>query len=361
MFMKQGKIRKLALILLLASGTAIYFEACKKEVITPINNKVDQQVDYSGYSDEARNVVGKIKKFKRQLVDKEAVMRSGLTMSVDSVVWNLEALFNSEYAYPERKYLETVKHDIEFFIDVDAGGEVPFGDVADLYDDITNEVRQVYANDGIDTDKSLLAVVVDKGEVVGNRVKLDVRVVSGRAEADNSNKNPVSGPFGPGDCWYFGEYGGTCDDPSVFGDAAEIIEDTINYYYGGKTVPRPGFRYLNTGMFMVSLDGNEYVDENGEPYLFFSGVNTNPELYFDYELLNYYYAREIEVLMHLLPSDPVFQSAMPIQPAFIEVDIVGMLGYVGNGSYYHHKNYVIYGSKIAIPDQELPPLRDLLN
>ena len=92
-----------------------------------------------------------------------------------------------------------------------------------------------------------------------------------------------------------------------------------------------------------------------------SDLYSDPPLYLNYELLNYYYVRELEVLMHLVPSDPRFQAVMPTQPVFIEVDIVGMLGYVGNGSYYHHKNYVIYGSKCAIPENELPPLRDLLN
>ena len=78
-------------------------------------------------------------------------------------------------------------------------------------------------------------------------------------------------------------------------------------------------------------------------------------------MLNYYYSRELEVLLHLLPTDLVNQGVMPEIPAFIEVDIAGLYGYVGNGSYFHHKNYIIYGHKAAIPSQELPPLRDLLN
>ena len=81
----------------------------------------------------------------------------------------------------------------------------------------------------------------------------------------------------------------------------------------------------------------------------------------NYEMLNYYYQRELEVLLHLLPSDPRVMGYLPETPAFVEVDIVGMLGFVNNGNCYHHKNYVIYGSKYAIPEQELPPLRDLLN
>lgn len=356
--MKRKKLKGLALVVFLAVGTAVYLAACKKEIVTPINNI--GQVNYPGYTDEAKAVAGQIMKFKRQLIDKEKVARSGLTMPIDSIIWNVEALFNVEYSFPERKYIETVKQTLEFFVDVDENNEAPFSVVADLYDEITSLVRQAYANDGISEEKSLMALVVDKGETVGNRVKLDVCVVSGRMELGDMVKDPVTGPFGPHDCWYYGEYGGTCSDPSVFGDAAEIIEDSINYYYRGVSVPQSGFRKINLGMFMVSLDGGEYFDANGEPYLYWYDANGTPPLYLNGDLLNYYYNREIEVLMHLLPTDLKAQKQLPDMPAFIEVDIVGMMGYIGNGSYYHHKNYVIYGSKINIPSQELPPLRDLL-
>ncbi len=359
MFMKQKKLKGVALLVLLAVGTALYLAACKKEIVTPINNI--GQDDYSGYTDEAKAVAGKVMKFRRQLDDKEQVARSGLCMPIDSVVWNVEALFNAEFACPERKYLETVKQELEFYVDINANNEAPFGEVADLYDEITAEVRQAYANDGINDEKSLKAVVVDKGEIRGDQVKLKVYVVSGKMETCNGIKNPVPGPFGPDDCWYYGEYGGTCADPSVFGDAAEIIEDTINYYYGGAMVPQTGFRKLNYGMFMTSLEGGEYLDENGEPYLYHYDVNGNPPLYLNGDWLNYYYTRELEVLLHLLPVDLMTMGALPEIPAFVEVDIVGMMGYVGNGSYYYHRNYIIYGSKVLIPSHDLPPLRDLLN
>lgn len=359
--MKRVKYRGLALVVLVAIGIAVYLVACKKQKVTPINNKSVIENAYSGYTDEARNVAFRIRKFKSQLVDKEEVMRNEVYMPLDSVVWNVEALFNAEYTFPERKYLETVKQELEFFVDVNADNEVYFGVVADLYDEIIESVRQVYSNDGINTDKSLMAVVVDKGEIVGGRAEIDVCVISGQVDNTNSLKDPVQGPFGPHDCWYYGEYGGTCDDPSVFGDAAEVIEDTINYYYSKTVVPQSGFRGVNFEMFRVVLNGDEYLDENGEPYLYFYYLNEEPPLNLNYELLNYYYNRELEVLMHLLPSDPIYQGEMPSAPAFIEVDIVGLYDYVGNGSCFHHKNYVIYGNRCFIPSQELPPLRDLLN
>ena len=347
--MKRKKIKGLAIVLLLAAGIAMYLEACKKDIVTPINNMPVQHDDIQGYSEEAQRVVGKIKKFKSQLADKEQVAKTGLYMPIDSVIWNVEALFNAEYAFPDRIYRETVKQELQFFVDVNANNEAPFATVAELYDEITESVRDAYSNDGIHYDKSLLAVVVDEGETVGNTVKINVLVISGMTDDNNEVKDPVAGPFGPGDCWYYGEYGGTCDDPSVMSDAAEIMEDTINYYYRYAQLPKEGFRDLIHGMFRLSLEGDEYLDGNGEPYIYFHNANGTPPVYLDQELLNYYYNRELEVLMHLVPDDPRFAGVMPTSPAFINVDIQGILGYVTNGSYMHHKNYVVYGSCDLIP------------
>ena len=348
--MKHKRIKGLALFALLVAVTTVYFYACKKDRIIPINNMTCQTDLGHDYGEEARKIVGKVKKFKRQLVDKEYVTRSNLYMPVDSVIWNIEALFNAEYTFPERKYKETVKQELLFYIELNADNEASFADVADLYDEITESVRNAYSDDGINYDKSLMAVVVDKGEIVGNRLEIKVLVVSGKMDADTTIKDPVPGPFGPKDCWYYGEYGGTCEDPSVFYDAAEIIEDTINYYYSNKPLPRAGIKVYNHSMFRISLEGNEYLDRNGDPYLYFYDVNDNPPVYLDYELLNYYYNRELEVIMHQIPDDPLFTDLMPLTPAFINVDIQGILGMVSNGSYMHHKNYVIYGTSMLIPD-----------
>lgn len=359
--MKRRRFIGLSIVVLLAVSIAINFEACKKEIVTPINNMSESIDDYPDYTSEAKLVVSKIKKFKSQLADKDNVARSGLYVPVDSVVWNIEALFNSEYAFPERKYLKTVKHDLAFFVDMNANYEVAFSEIADLYEEITDRVRQVYADDGIVVDKSLMAVVVEKGEIDGDRVEIDVHVISGRM--DNSALVEVSkdAPFGPGDCWYYGEYGGTCDDPTLLEDAAEVLEDTINYYYRKTNVPQVGYRYLNHGMFRVSLEGNEYFDDNGQPYFYFYEANANAPVYLDHDMMNYYYKRELAVLLNLLPSDPTYYSLMPDSPAFIEVDIQGQLGYVGNASYFHHKNYVVYGNRALVPVPFLPPQRDLLN
>ena len=347
--MKRILFQKLLLSFVVAMTVVLCLNACKKEIITPLNTNTTSTPALPDYSSEAQDIVRKIKGFKSKIADKEKMMGSGEYMSLDSVIWNIESLLNATYTFPERKYIETVKQKLDFYVNINAENAVSARDVALLYEEVFEGVRQAYANDGVSADKSLMAVVLNKGEIVGSSVNLEVYVVSGKVKNEVPSNSMTEGPFKPGDFWYYGEYGGTCSDPSVFGDAAEIIEDTINYYWRGKSVPRQGFRQLNVNMTMIVLNGNEFVDEDGIPYIYFYTMDDNPPLCLNYELLNYYYYRELEVLMHLLPEHPAYQSILPAQPAFLEVDIMGMMNFVGNTSCLQHKNYVVYCSSFEIP------------
>ena len=359
-FMRRKHVKRLALVMLFATAVAVYFVACKKNIVTPIINNKPATENPLEYTNEAKRIVSRIKNFKTQLADKENVMRDDLHVPIDSALWDIESLFNASYAFPERKYIETVKQDIEFSIDVNIENGVSFGDVADLYDEIVESVRQSYANDGIVDNKSLMAVAVEKGENRGGSMNVKVHVITGKVENGNSALNNDFNPFEPSDCWYFGEYGGTCDDPSVFGDAAEIIEDTINYYYGGVSVPRPGYRQLAANITRIVLDGSEFVDDDGNPYIYYHNINSNPPLYLDYLMLNYYFNREKEVLLHLLPNELKQNNMLPEMPAFLEVDIQGLIGSVGNTGCVYHKNYVTYCSVYEIPSTVLANAVDLL-
>ena len=338
-----------------AIAIAFYLGACKKNIVTPINNSNPTSCDDPNFTVEARMIAGKIKKFETQIIEKEYLTKGDSYMPIDSVIWNVEALFNTVYTFPEKCYIETVKQDLEFFVPANDRKEVLMSVVAGFYDDVVDAVRQAYANDGIDIDKSLMAVDVEEGDVVGNNIGIIVHVISGKVKSGNDIPGGlVDGPFGPGDCWYFGEYGGTCDDPSEFGDAAEIIEDSINYHFRGHGVPNSGYRLINVSVVRIFLDGNEYVDGNGDYYTYFYSMNGNTPLYLDYRMLNYYYNREIALILNVVPNDPIYQGMWPTSPGFLEVDITGLIGNVGNHSCAYHKNAITYCSQMMIPEQAVP-------
>lgn len=357
----RPKIKKsFALCVLFVSIITVGVISCKKQNVEPLNTKTAPTTDNIEYSDLAKSVVGKIKKFKNQLSDIEFVTRETSYMPLDSVIWNVEALFNVSYAFPENKCTETVKQKLVFTVNVNDEDEVLMREVYDLYEDVTKNVREVYANDGITSEKSLFAVVVDEGMRHGSCVDVVVTVISGKAGTSTSSEL-YENPFGPGDCWYYGEYGGSCEDPSILYDAAEILEDSINYNYAECPVPYYGYRGINMNLVEYSLMGNEYVDSNNQPYIFFWREDDVPSYYLDFEDLNYYYKRELKVLLELLPEDLITQGMMPIAPAFLNVDIQGVNTTIDGVSYLIHRNSITYGCRLLIPESELDPARNILN
>lgn len=354
--MKLNILKKIALATASVSIVAFGFNACKKNHINPNQNIMKDVKITSNRDAKAMAFVKKMKNFENVL-EKCRTTRVDANMQIDSALWNMEALFNTSYTFPERKYVETVNQDLSFSLNVDDTGCVSMNTVADLYDDITNSVREAYANDGVIQDKSLMTVVFEKVEVVGDKASVKVHVVSGRANDNNDDIDVQDGPFEPGDCWYFGEYGGSCDDPSLLDDAAERIERLINLYYAGTPVPVHGLRYVNYGMRVIELNGSEYLRPDGTPYIFNSQFIEDPVLYFDFQLLNKYYNGTKKVILQLCPEDMIVDGELPEDACFVQVDIRGL----AEDGHYFHKCFITYGSKILIPEEEIGPARDLLN
>ncbi|MCQ2308520.1 MAG: hypothetical protein MJZ78_00855 [Bacteroidales bacterium] len=353
------KLNFLNRIALFAAGIGLVvfgLYACRKNQVKPQPEVVNDITLTPDYDAKVKSFVSRVKHFEETL-EKCKTMRVAGNMQIDSVLWNMEALFNTSYSSPEKDYVETVKQDLTFYVNLDEDGSLPLNDVSNLYEDVTNSVRDAYANDGITEDKSLMTVVFEKGEVVGDRSSVDVHVISGRSNDNNGHVIVEDGPFKPGDCWYFGEYGGSCDDPSIVYDAAEIIEDSINYYFAGTPVPVSGCRYINYNLITKSLEGPEYLRPNGESYIYNSSYTSNPSLYFNYERLNYYFNGEKKVILQLLPNDLKNTGELLDNVCFIQVDIRGILE---SGNAFHH-NSITYGDRILVPVNEIGPARNLLN
>jgi len=353
--MKLRFFKNLALVFAGSFVFALCLYACKKNLPNP--QLSDNALVESGDADPAvRDFVRRIKHFKTQLA-RCKTERVDYNMQIDSALWNFEALINASYTFPEKHYKETVKNDLQFTVDVDENGCLAMNDVAILYEEIISSVRDAYANDGIDSDKSLMTVVVSDGEIIDDKVVFGVSVVSGRCSENNGGEIHEWGPFVPGDCWYFGELGGSCDDPSSISDAAEEIEDWINYLYAGTKVPQGNHRYINCNLIEVDLNGDEFLRPDGYSYIYNS--TTAPEdlgLYFSYETLNYYFNGEKKVILQLLPELLEEQGCLPDNCAFIQVDIRGTF----EDDISFHGNTIIYGSRLLVPVTELDPVTDLL-
>lgn len=358
--MKQKFLRSNLILALSMTALIIGVLACKKDIFTepPTQNEV---IDVPS---KTQAVVNRIKKFDKQLKEiKNGSHRGDNYVHIDTAMWDIESLFNTSYTFPDLYYKETVIQELDFEVDVYNKDYLMMSDVNMLYDEIINSVRETYRNDGFIHDKALMCIIVRKGEIVSNRLNVNVKVVSGQRSDDPLGPYPVlSGPFKEGDCYYFGEYGGGCDDPTLLTDAAEVIEDSINFYYGWSPKEPDPVRSIYVNITPVVLQGNEYYDEDNESYYIYYHENPDESLlYLDFEQLNWYYNNELKVIFDIVPNDPIIIPYLPEEPRFMEVNIDGLTGCKDGPCVCYHHNVIIYGTNHIIHEYDLGIPVDLLN
>lgn len=342
---------------------AFVLVACKKDKLTEPNRQ--EYAKEQDSDNKADAVIKRIKNFERQLKDvRNGTLRSDVCVDVDSALWNMESLFNTTYSSPEKHYVEKTVQELFFDINMYRNNQMSLADVGVLYEKIVESVREAYKNDGFTHDKGLMSIVFEKENANSRSAALKVVVISGRTSHDENelkNKLVVYGPFKSSDCFYYGEYGGTCNDPDYMYDAAEALEDTINYYYGTNSSNSSNkYRNIYVDMTYISLKGNEYQNSNG--YELFYKINCDSDkLYLNGYELNQYYYNEKKVILQKVPSDPQFKSIMPENPTFMEVNIDGLLSYESDGKICYHQHYILYGTKYEASRYEVGNVVDILS
>lgn len=360
--MKPNLLNQVILVVIVVSALLICLIACKKDKLTdpPISNNHEDL----RYDPETNLVVQRIKRFDNQLKEiKKGTYRSDAYIDIDSAMWNIESLFNTTYSFPDKKYVAKSIQELTLDIDVH-NGKLLMNDVGSLYDDLVASVRDVYSNDGFVTDKGLLSVFVEKGEVRSDGLGVKVIVVTGKTADYQEDYEPILyGPFDADECWYYGEYGGSCYDPMIFTDAAELLEDTINYIHAYRPVQNQEYRNIYVSMTCVSLMGNEYWDDVNNDYYLYYKVDCDEDcLYLDANELNHYYYNEVEVIKKLVPKDPGYSSLIGRDYVFMEVNIDGLMGYnnVSQSFVYMHNNNIFYGMPYCVLKDEFGMPKDIL-
>ena len=334
--------------------------SCEKDKLTESSIDISDEMNTDV---EANLIVQRIKRFDNQIKEvKNGAYRGNEFMNADSALWNIESLFNVTYSFPDKNYVEKKIHELSFTIDAD-NDMLSIKEVSVLYDQIVASVKEAYRNDGIMTDKGLMSLFVEKGESRSGKLTVKVIAVSGRTDCHQIDHKPhLYGPFDDDECWYYGEYGGSCYDPYILNDAAELIEDTINYKYGYRLEMKRDCRNIYVNMFYITLDGNEYWDQNNNDYYVFYKTNCDKEeLYLDGNDMNRYYYNEVHLIKVLVPNDPRYSSMFDEDVKFIEINIDGSKMQKGNDMIYNHQNYIFYGTSCLVANKDFGNTIDLLN
>ncbi|MBQ3738435.1 MAG: hypothetical protein II862_05555 [Bacteroidales bacterium] len=292
------------LILILAAMTVVAFVAaamvsCKKEL--------EQSVVDGSHGECALN---RILGFKQQL--EEALTapdaKSTSYLSADDAVWNIEALFNLYYAYPELSFGKTVAYDTILYLPVSANDLVSISDLAVFYGKMFETVQAVY-NSIVLPNKQFLILDVERGEREGDLLPIELHSLQGVAKGTPDPHDPVPwpGPFAEGSPWYYGEDGGRLDGTFYsWMDAADTLSNMLN----AVLVPQPseGEIYFYTGTIMKQLESGDHIpfaysNFPGNYCEFYVKNPSSDDYWLSYEQMNFQYFGERHLALNVFPAD----------------------------------------------------------
>lgn len=286
----------LAIVAMAILGIATVFVSCKKEQAPTESPKSDK-------------TVVRIMDFKHQLEAVEATS-SGRTityMSVADAVWNVEALFNFTYAYPDETYSQTVSCDTTLNLYVCANDSVLLSDLSAFYGQMFTAVQTLYQAVDLD-DKQFLILDVEAGERHGSLQAVTLHTIQGSVtstpQPSPDPPQPWRGPFTNGLTWYYGKNGGTSNGQfQGTMDAADTLTRTLNarlvpqapenceYYYTnilGKTSQQP----------VIYPFSHDWFPNIASHHCEFYRANPTPDDYWlDPDLMNFHYYGECQLVL----------------------------------------------------------------
>jgi hypothetical protein len=276
----------------------IILDSCSKE-----HPEIKQTVP--ALTEESNSFVNNLLNFKGKLdyIKENPHYKSCEMMEADSAVWYMETLFNAVYAYPDDSYTQTVSDSALLQIPLDENGFVNFGNIAFIYEELYNVVRELYIESGID-DKGFVLLDLELIEVTDTNAEFEVLAVTGES-------NPGSGitydPFGEQDYWYYGQMFGDCDLSQFENtDAAQQISAAL-MAHRPIYIPCPSCYYIYSDIQTKYLFGDEYTDENGDYLIFYimheNGVFTDDEKCLCPEEMNFHFHGEETVIYDKLENE----------------------------------------------------------
>lgn len=270
---------------------------------------------------EAQRALERISEFKNQIeyYKSHPDTREASSISVDDAVWDLEALFNYTYAYPELCYGRTMIIDTTLSLAISSNDSVLMSDLATFYNQMFATISAIYQSVTL-PDKHFIVLDVEEGDLRGNQVEIILHTAQGSArEPLTSGRDP----FNPGEWWYYGENMGGSD--SIGGDAAQMLTWWLNIEL--TPVPPEGSHYVYSRVTLrTSTTPSDY------PYV--NNVYNVPDQYCEFEVigdptvndtslvlnadqLNFHYHGELELIRNLLDPSGQLVSLTPFSALVI--------------------------------------------
>jgi hypothetical protein len=264
----KNKIIFIPVILL---SVLFFIVSCKKDNL----NNFKQNTNDNTYS---QNVIKRIENFRQQI---QGNLKTGTMMTLDTAIWNLEALITNYGGYPDSASNKFILLHSHFTLPTDAGGLVSMDDVQALYQQMVDSIT-VQLNGIAGNVKFLKFSDVQQDSVVGNTAYL--------TSNNGYGQGFILGLYPPfTDDWIWGTlgnpdnppYSGNCSGTDFSSDGSNEIQYRLNHPAAVSNAA--GYTDLVTN----TTDGSHCYDANSNPRIYWDG-NGNINRCLEIEELNYF-------------------------------------------------------------------------
>ena len=255
---------------------------------------------------ESGKILCRILDFSERLSEVTDGTREVSLISLDEAIWNIEALFNYTYAYPELACERGVAADTALYLPLNGHNDsVSMADLSTFYEQMYGAVGAIMQRTAMPNAR-LLVLDVEANAPTDNHIKitLDMLIGSVAGAPVQDTTLPWPGPFADGEWWWFG--GSTGGSTSNQGDAAQQLTMKLNQYLvpvasGDHFYSYTGIRSCDTR----SMEASDHPYENGycEYYSYNPSGLTQDEMILDQDEMNFHFFGERNLVLGRLPNE----------------------------------------------------------
>lgn len=295
---KQHLLHAVLLVIVIAFSAI----SCKKE-----QTKLD--------TTQGEATLARIMNFKQKVDYYKAnpAIKDGESVTIDEAIWNIEALFNLTYAYPELSYGKTVTADTVLYLPLQSDNTVLLTDLTVFYGRMYEVISDIYHGTDLDN-KQFLILDVEDDVPSGGSLPIQLHSVQGTVKGTPPPvPDPIMWvPFASDISWKYGENGGNSQN-MFYGelDAADTLSGMLNAILVQK--PPINYDYYYTETIMKETQINEpyafpqTIFPNIMPRYceFYKENPTEDDKWLDADRMNYHYFAEKYLVLEELPNTDV--------------------------------------------------------
>ena len=331
----------LLLVILLVASMAITTVSCKKEQAT---------IDTS----QGEATLARIMNFKQQVDYYKAnpAIKDGESVTLDEAIWNIEALFNLTYAYPELSYGRTETADTVLYLPIGSDNTVLLTDLTVFYGQMYEVISGIYHGIVLDN-KQFIILDVELGERHGNQQAIRLQSVQGSVKGIQPLTPPIPqpviwAPFADGPDWCYGEKLGRRDGSLYLEmDATDTLSSMLNAILLPKAPSGQEYIYpvvMSKGLpsfLHLPYSHNFYEGEYCE---FYKENATDDDKWLSTSQMNFQYYGERHLVLNVLPDyDDEVYDPVPSDFELINVHIESHKSDDGQNLTYWHHTIATYG------------------